>query len=184
MLERFFVLHAGRASANIGVRHRDVFDSPVSRAFLRDAVRRFCDRDRTRVFVVRVGGNVVAIRIGFALNGALYLYYSGYEMAFAKYSIMTTCVAEAIRWAIAERLEVVNLSTGLDAAKARWAPASTVYRCALLRPESPRGAFMHWAIRFGGDHPHGGALAGVAKRLLGRRADARDSNKTEATSRR
>jgi CelD/BcsL family acetyltransferase involved in cellulose biosynthesis len=174
LIERFLELHASRASIETGVRHRNVFDAPPSRAFLRDVLRRFCERDRTRVFTLRVGGDVVAMRIGFVVNGALYLYYSGYEPAFGKYSIMTTCVAEAIRWAIVERLATVNLSTGLDASKARWSPVPTIYRCGLLRSPSLRGPVMHWAFQFGEDRLRRGALAGTAKRLLGRRAGPRD----------
>lgn len=173
-LPRFFDLHAARASVHTGVRHRNVFDAPSSRAFLRDAIRRFCDRDQTRVFVLRVAGSVVAMRIGFVMNGALYLYYSGYQPSFGNYSIMTTCVVEAIRWAIAERLSVVNLSTGNDVSKTRWAPTATVYRCGLLDSPSWRGPSMHWAFRLGEDRLRTSAMAGTAKRLLGRRAAPRD----------
>jgi CelD/BcsL family acetyltransferase involved in cellulose biosynthesis len=174
LLERFLELHAARASLDTGVRHRNVFDAPPSRVFLRDVVRRFCERDRTRVFMLRLRGDIVAMRIGFVVNGALYLYYSGYDLAFGKYSIMTTCVAEAVRWAIAEQLDVVNLSIGLDASKARWSPVSTIYRCGLLRSPSLRGPLMHWAFQFGEDRLRSGVLAGTAKRLLGRRASPRD----------
>jgi CelD/BcsL family acetyltransferase involved in cellulose biosynthesis len=173
-LEQFFMFHAARASVDTGVRHRNVFDAPPSRAFLRDAIRRFCDRDRTRLFMVQVGGEVVAMRIGFVVGGALYLYYSGYELAFGKYSIMTTCVAEAIRWAIDEQLEVVNLSTGIDASKARWSPETTSYRCGLLHSPTFRGPLMHWAFAHGEDRLRSGAFANTAKRLLGRRAGRRD----------
>jgi CelD/BcsL family acetyltransferase involved in cellulose biosynthesis len=174
IVERFLELHGARASVQTGVRHRNVFDSAASRAFLRDVVRGLCERDRTRVFVLRLGGDVVAIRIGFVLNGALYLYYSGYDPAFGKYSIMTTCVAEAIRWAIDERLQVVNLSTGHDVSKTRWSPSSTVYRCGLVDSPSWRGPSMHWAFRLGEDRLRGSAMAETAKRILGRRAGPRD----------
>ena len=44
----------------------------------------------------------------------MYLYYSGYDPGWRQYSIMTTLMAEILRWSIAERMTTVNLSTGND----------------------------------------------------------------------
>jgi hypothetical protein len=33
---------------------------------------------------------------------------------------MTTCTAEAIRWAIGKKIKTINLSTGRDQSKTRW----------------------------------------------------------------
>ena len=61
----------------------------------------------------------MATRIGFVVEDSLYLYYSGYDPEFSRFSIMTTVVAEAIQYAISERFRTVNLSTGKDLSKRR-----------------------------------------------------------------
>jgi CelD/BcsL family acetyltransferase involved in cellulose biosynthesis len=61
-------------------------------------------------------------------NAGLYLYYTGYDPNWRKYSIMTTVVAESIKWAIENRLKAVNLSMGNDVSKTRWGPKEIVFR--------------------------------------------------------
>jgi len=69
----------------------------------------------------------VASRIGFKLGDTLYLYYSAFLPKWGDYSVMTTCVAEAIQYAIAQGWKTVNLSTGTDVSKTRWAPQNVRY---------------------------------------------------------
>jgi CelD/BcsL family acetyltransferase involved in cellulose biosynthesis len=75
-----------------------------------------------RVFQLEIAGQVVASRIGFIVSGSLYLYYSGFDPEWSKYSVMTTAVAEAIKYAIEQGLKTVNLSPGNDISKTRWGP--------------------------------------------------------------
>jgi CelD/BcsL family acetyltransferase involved in cellulose biosynthesis len=121
-LERFFVLHRARAEIEETVRHPNVFHAPKTRAFLEDACARLARSGMLRVFQLRIADAVVAIRIGFVVGDTLYLYFSGYDPAWGKYSVMTTAVAEAIRYAIGEGLSFVNLSIGTDVSKTRWSP--------------------------------------------------------------
>ena len=134
-LADFFRLHAARAEALTDVTHRNVFETPASRSFLREACTRLARRGRLRIFALRVAGSLVAMRIGFVSADELYLYYSGYDLRFAKYSVMTTTVAEAIKYAIAEGFRSVNLSFGADVSKTRWRPREKRY--AELRIASP-----------------------------------------------
>ena len=83
---------------------------------------RFSVRGQARVFRLRVGGSLVATRVAFVMGGTLYLYFSGYEREFGKYSVMTTLLAEVIQRAFREGLGSMNLSTGNDVSKTRWAP--------------------------------------------------------------
>jgi CelD/BcsL family acetyltransferase involved in cellulose biosynthesis len=124
----FLRLHGARAALRGSVRHADVFASAASRAFLVDVCHRFADRGKLRIFRLRVNEQVVATRVGFVLGGSLYLYYSGYDAAFAKYSVMTTTVFEAISYAFGQGLRSVNLSTGNDVSKTRWRPLEIVER--------------------------------------------------------
>jgi CelD/BcsL family acetyltransferase involved in cellulose biosynthesis len=137
----FFRLHAARAVQGSSVPHRDVFSHPACRAFLLDVCRRFAERGVLRIFRLHVGGALVATRIGFVLHGTLYLYYSGFDPEFARYSVMTTLVAEAIRHAIDEGCSFVNLSTGRDESKLRWRPTEVRFSEASIL----LGGLLGWA---------------------------------------
>jgi CelD/BcsL family acetyltransferase involved in cellulose biosynthesis len=138
-VEIFFDLHASRANARDTVQHPDVFAGIRSRGFFLEYARLMAERDLLRIFQLRIGGEVVATRVGFALGGHLYLYYSGYDMRWRKYSVMTTVVAEAIKWAIEQRLLAVNLSTGRDVSKTRWRPQMNEFFTGTERSPTLRG---------------------------------------------
>jgi CelD/BcsL family acetyltransferase involved in cellulose biosynthesis len=94
-----------------------------------------------------VGSHVVAMRLAFEVRDSLYLYYSGFDPAWARYSVMTTTVAEAIKYAIAKGLKTVNLSPTRDISKERWGPRQVDYRAAYelnrrLRSRLARSAYM------------------------------------------
>jgi CelD/BcsL family acetyltransferase involved in cellulose biosynthesis len=118
----FLRLHAMRAQMLGTVAHPDHFASATSQAFLREVCARLALRDITRVFQLIVDGQVVATRVGFVMGDTLYLYYSGFDPAFARYSVMTTVLAEIIKFAIAKGIRTVNLSPGTDVGKTRWGP--------------------------------------------------------------
>jgi CelD/BcsL family acetyltransferase involved in cellulose biosynthesis len=175
-VERFLALHGARAEVTGTVAHGNVFESPSARAFLFEVCDRFAARDMARIFQLRVAEKVVACRIGFALGDSLYLYFSGYDPEWAKYSVMTTTVAEAIRWAQANRFAVVNLSFGTDVSKTRWDPEKVVYRNALQASPGVRGRLAHLAYDTLRERIFGGAAGRAVRRLLGRqRASAADA---------
>jgi len=146
-LPTFFRLHATRASVREGVVHRDVFASPVARAFLSELVGRLAKLDGVRIYQLDVDGAPGAIRIGFVQDRRLYLYYSGYEPALGRYSVMTTATAEALKAAIEEGLQSANLSPGEDVSKTRWGPERITYRTAVLPSASVRGRLLLKAWR-------------------------------------
>ena len=127
-LETFFRLHRERALSRAGVPHMDVFRAARDRAFILDYAQQMAARGQLRVFQMEIGGVVVATRIGFLLGDELYLYYSGYDVRWSKYSVMTTLVAEAIKWSIDQGLRSVSLSTGRDVSKLRWGPEEALFR--------------------------------------------------------
>jgi CelD/BcsL family acetyltransferase involved in cellulose biosynthesis len=126
-LERFLSLHAARAGADMAVRHADYFANDQARAFLRDYCESMAQRGELRIFELEIGGVVVASRVGFVLGRELYLYYSGYAPEWGRFSIMTTLVAETLKWAIQEGFAIANLSVGKDNSKLRWGPEETVF---------------------------------------------------------
>jgi CelD/BcsL family acetyltransferase involved in cellulose biosynthesis len=138
-LAEFMRLHQARAELNVAVRHRNVFETAAAKRFLREVCVRFAERGAFRLFRLRIDGRTVAARIGFVLGDSLYLYYSGYDPAYGRYSVMTTVVAEAIRYAIEHGFRTVNLSTGRDESKLRWAPVETLHREMTVVSPSFRG---------------------------------------------
>jgi CelD/BcsL family acetyltransferase involved in cellulose biosynthesis len=144
-LDRFFALHGMRAAADVNVRHNDVFASANARAFLADYALNMAQRGQLRIFQIEIAGQIIATRLGFAFNRSLYLYYSGYDPAWGRYSIMTTVVAETIKWAIENGYETVNLSTGNDVSKTRWSPNTAVFAGAVLRAPTPSARLAFFA---------------------------------------
>jgi CelD/BcsL family acetyltransferase involved in cellulose biosynthesis len=146
-LADFFRLHSARARSTGGPRHPDVFETPQARAFLHDVCEQLSQRRACRIFRLWIEDRVVATRIGFELSGAQYLYYSGWEPAYARYSVMTTLVAEIVRDAIYRGSRAVHLSTGNDVSKTRWGPKRYRY---ITRVEiAPRATahLLHFAYR-------------------------------------
>ena len=130
-LDTFFRLHTLRAGQAETIQHRDRFSAPRSRAFLRAVCARLAERDAARVFTLHVGDTPVAARVGFLLPDCLYLYYSGFDPGWGRYGVMTTTLAEAIKYAIASGIPRVHLSMGVDDSKSRWGPERVDYQEAL-----------------------------------------------------
>ena len=121
-LRRFYELHASRAQLKDVTRHPNVFDCDRPREFLNDYCAQMASEGCLRLFEILVEGRIVATRIGFALGDELYLYFSGYDPAYGVYSIMTTLIAETLRWAHENGVATVNLSSGVDRSKTRFRP--------------------------------------------------------------
>jgi CelD/BcsL family acetyltransferase involved in cellulose biosynthesis len=126
-LSQFLHLHRMRAAFTGGVAHPDRFASPVSQEFLYAVCERLAERGALKLFALKIGGEVVAMRIGFEVGDALYLYYSGFDPKWWNFSVMTTTMAEAIKYAIGRGLRIVNLSPARDIAKTRWSPRQVDY---------------------------------------------------------
>jgi CelD/BcsL family acetyltransferase involved in cellulose biosynthesis len=121
-LRRFYELHAVRAALADVVAHPNVFADPTARAFLDDYCAQMARDGDLRLFEILVGGEIVATRLGFALGDELYLYFSGYDPAYGRYSIMTTLMAETLKWSHDQGVRLVNLSSGVDRSKTRFRP--------------------------------------------------------------
>jgi CelD/BcsL family acetyltransferase involved in cellulose biosynthesis len=132
-LPRFLELHAMRARMPWGPAHPDYFANPALQEFLRDVCARLAARDVVRLFQLRIAGTVVASQLGFVLGDSLYLYYSGFDPAWARYAVMTTTLAETLRYAIAHGLRTANLSPTAVRAKLRWRPRLVEVRSGLVR---------------------------------------------------
>ena len=126
-LEEIAALHRMRADLKGTVPHLDHFSSLICRDFLYAVCERLAERGAVRLFALRIGSRIVAMRLGFVVGDNLYLYYSGFDPQWGSYSVTTTSVAEAIKYAIANGLKTVSLSTTNDASKRRWGPREVRY---------------------------------------------------------
>jgi CelD/BcsL family acetyltransferase involved in cellulose biosynthesis len=127
-LESFFRLHSARAQVSeMNFKHADRFADAVNRDFIREFVGAMALQGRLRIFELEIAGEIVASRLAFLEGRELYLYYSGYNPAWRQYSVMTTLMAEIMRWAISQKLGLVNLSTSRDLSKLRWRPKEITF---------------------------------------------------------
>ncbi|GAC1307684.1 MAG: hypothetical protein NVSMB10_13390 [Steroidobacteraceae bacterium] len=129
-LEPFFILHGLRAGMRSSVPHPNRFESQSVRRFVIEVCEQLAALGMTRIFQLKINGEIVAARIGFVVRDSLYLYYSGFDPAWHRYSVMTTVTAEAIKYAINLGLKTVNLSPGSDISKTRWGPRIVPYEIA------------------------------------------------------
>lgn len=141
-LTEFFRLHAARATLSDTIMHRDVFIHPRSKCFLAACLNEAVTLGEAYVFQMLIGGAVVATRIGFKHDNQLYLYFSGYDPAWRQYSVMTTLLAETLKWAIAADIKLVNLSIGNDISKQRWHPQETLFHEVRFLSPTLRGKLL------------------------------------------
>jgi CelD/BcsL family acetyltransferase involved in cellulose biosynthesis len=146
-VDRFIELHVMRANLAGAVPHPNRFAGRISRDFLYEVCERLSESGALRLFRLEIASQIVAMRIGIAVGDSLYLYYSGYDPAWARYSVMTTTVAEAIKYAIAHGFKTINLSPTREVSKTRWGPreiqfSSAYQQGARLRSRLARRAYM------------------------------------------
>jgi CelD/BcsL family acetyltransferase involved in cellulose biosynthesis len=144
-LDRFIELHFLRARLQNAPKHLNRFASQVSRDFLYEVCERLAERGAVRVFQLKVDSQTVATRIGFVVGDCLYLYYSGFDPAWSRYGVMTTTVAEVIKYAIAQGLKTVNLSPFKEISKTRWSPRQVDYQSAYQQGRRLRSRLAHRA---------------------------------------
>ena len=113
-MNEFFRLHASGSEMAGTVHHNDLFATAPAAPFLVEVCEGFARNNELRIFRLHVGGAVVACRIGFELNGGLYLYYSGFDSTDAHHGVMTTALAEDLRWAIDQRCSLRSISNSSD----------------------------------------------------------------------
>jgi CelD/BcsL family acetyltransferase involved in cellulose biosynthesis len=120
VIDDFIRLHALRAAHPGKPHHGNLFEYPHLQAFLKRVLHRMAAAGLVNVGVLTIDGERVAARINFEIDDTLYLYYSGFDPKWWRYSVMTFMVTEAIRSAMSRHLRLVNFSPGVDQAKSRW----------------------------------------------------------------
>src|SRR5437588_85243 len=117
LLTSFFELHAARW------KRRDlpgVLADDTTQQFHRDAARRMLDAGMLRMYAIRCDDRVVAVFYGFALNGIVYYYLSGYDPELEKLSIGTILVAHAVEQAVRDGATAFDFLRGAEEYKYAW----------------------------------------------------------------
>jgi CelD/BcsL family acetyltransferase involved in cellulose biosynthesis len=138
LLPEFYRLHSMRAKEQDGVFHPDYFQSGEARSFI-ELLASDPAKTGIRLFALKDGGRLIAARLAFETPRGTYLYYSGYDLEYGKYSIMTRLVVEVLKQAIERGQQEVHLSFGRDGSKTRWSPREVIYKQYLIIPDSLRG---------------------------------------------
>jgi CelD/BcsL family acetyltransferase involved in cellulose biosynthesis len=146
-LDQFLKLHAMRADMlRSPIQNR--FTGPRARAFLYDVCTRLAMHNALRIFQLRIAEATVASRIGLVVGDSIYLlHYSGFDPAWARYSVMTTTLAESLKYAIASGIKSVNLSVTANQAKAFWQPRRITFRSALVHRKALSSRILSAAYR-------------------------------------
>jgi len=125
LLTALFDLHAARW------KRRDlpgVLADDASQAFHRDAARRMLDAGMLRMYATRINDRVVAVFYGFALNGIVYYYLSGYDPDLEKLSIGTILVAHAVEQAVRDGATAFDFLRGAEEYKYAWGATDRMNR--------------------------------------------------------
>lgn len=119
-LPTLYELHAARANAAIGERHRDRLGQRNRQAFLNDVAATLVPKDQMKVGILQVDGNDVAAQLFFERGSTLFLHYSGFKPEWAPYSVAMIVTSEIIQLGIERKLRRVEFLRGSKQFKTRW----------------------------------------------------------------
>jgi CelD/BcsL family acetyltransferase involved in cellulose biosynthesis len=103
---------------------------------------------------LKVDGQVVASQLCLLHKGRLYLYYSGFDPAWARHGVMMILTRRCIERAIERGCRELDLLLGLDQEKERWGaePKAVVNLALASRRARSRAAFHLYRLRRVVDH--------------------------------
>jgi CelD/BcsL family acetyltransferase involved in cellulose biosynthesis len=125
LLTALFDLHAARWKTRglPGVLADDVVQS-----FHRDVARRMLDAGALRMHAMRMNDRIVAVFYGFAHQGTVYYYLSGFDPALDRLSIGSLLVAHAVEEAAREGATTFDFLRGAEEYKYAWGATDRVNR--------------------------------------------------------
>jgi CelD/BcsL family acetyltransferase involved in cellulose biosynthesis len=122
------------------------FMTPEVIAFQDEATRLALDAGWLRMYVLRLGGEPVAVMYGFQYGGRFYFYQHGFDDAYKAHSVGLVLMGLSIRAAIEEGAAEFDMLWGLEPYKFLWAPESRVLRRIELFPIHLGGTLQRHAI--------------------------------------
>ena len=138
MLPEFYRLHAERGKQQDGVSHPDYFQLDKARTLI-SLLANDPAESGIRLFILRDGNRLIAARLAFETPRGIYLYYSGFDPEYGKYSVMTRLLVDVLKQSIESEKQYVHMSYGRDRSKTRWSPREVVYMQYLVFRKSLRG---------------------------------------------
>jgi CelD/BcsL family acetyltransferase involved in cellulose biosynthesis len=122
-LPMLFDLHRARARAPMRVLHQDYFAQPQRRAFFRSVCPALAALGRLRIGVLWLDATPVAAQMWLENLDTLFLYYSGYEPAWSRFSVGLIATVESLRSSMIERgVRRIEFLAGGGQFKERWDP--------------------------------------------------------------
>ncbi|HMJ11280.1 MAG TPA: GNAT family N-acetyltransferase [Polyangiaceae bacterium] len=100
------------------------FSTPALRAFHDEVTRSALAAGWLRLWVLRVDGKPAAALYGFLRQRTFYFYQSGFDPAFARDSVGLVLLGVAVRAAMAEGADELDLLHGTERYKAHWTNAA------------------------------------------------------------
>jgi CelD/BcsL family acetyltransferase involved in cellulose biosynthesis len=120
-LAALFALHAQRWSTRGDV---GAFSTQVLRDFHDELSRLALAAGWLRLWVLRLDGKPVAALYGFLRQRTFYFYQSGFDPAFARESVGLVLLGVAVRAAIEEGADELDMLHGVESYKTHWANAT------------------------------------------------------------
>jgi hypothetical protein len=143
-LRVFLDLHHARANAASGIAHRDKFARRDRRSFLLDVGPLLANLGQLKVGLLEVDDTVVAAQIWLEMRDTMFLYYTGYDPAWSKFSVQLVATLECLKEGMARGIRHVEFlrggAQGTDQRNERWETSHRVRVNLTLahRPRVPR----------------------------------------------
>lgn len=121
-----WTLHSARAAARTKIRHHDYMKPPARRAFLAEVLPLLASRGEASIGLLKVDGAIVGAQLWLERDRAIFLYYSGFDPAWSRYSVAMVATAEIFKDAISRGIDRVEFLRGANHFKSRWGTEARV----------------------------------------------------------
>ncbi len=119
-LSEFLRLHHARAALSGTARHDDRFALPSHQRFLSRVAPALAEAGVMRLTILTVDGVNTAAQISLQCGETVYVYYSGFDPAWRRYSVAMIATAQCIRDALERGVMRVDFLSGSGQFKERW----------------------------------------------------------------
>ncbi len=133
LMQTLFRLHEARWSAKYG---HGMFHTERVRGFHLEAADRLDRAGVLRLYALRVNGSVVGVQYNLAAKGRSYVYLSGFDPAWSRYSPGGLLLEHAIAEAIAEGAGELDFLRNGEAYKYQWGARDRTNRKLLIWPSA------------------------------------------------
>jgi CelD/BcsL family acetyltransferase involved in cellulose biosynthesis len=119
-LPTFFGLHRARSQADMHVKHPDRFRIASRRAFLLEVGATLAAREQFKVGLLRIHDQIVTAQIWLEHDGAIFIYYSGFDPRWSRYAVGLVTTSEIFKEGIQRGVRRVDFLRGEGYYKDRW----------------------------------------------------------------